>query len=64
MCSGIPDAEPELTTADGTDEAGDEMLDDDVDIPVENDVLVLTESNFDSVINSNKVVLVEFYAPW
>eukprot|EP01092_Planopodium_desertum_P005805 TRINITY_DN24018_c0_g1_i1.p2 TRINITY_DN24018_c0_g1~~TRINITY_DN24018_c0_g1_i1.p2 ORF type:complete len:476 (-),score=180.95 TRINITY_DN24018_c0_g1_i1:36-1463(-) len=30
----------------------------------ESDVLVLTSENFDTTINSNKFVFVEFYAPW
>ena len=28
------------------------------------DVVVLDESNFDSVVNGDKAVFVEFYAPW
>ena len=28
------------------------------------DVVVLTDSNFDSVVNGGKNVLVKFYAPW
>lgn len=35
-----------------------------VDIPVENDVLVLTRDNFIHVVNSKDLILVEFYAPW
>ena len=30
----------------------------------EDDVLVLTDANFDDVISKNKVIVVEFYAPW
>lgn len=34
------------------------------DIQEEEDVLVLTTSNFDEAVSSNKFILVEFYAPW
>lgn len=34
------------------------------DITEEDDVLVLTTSNFDGAIKDNQYVLVEFYAPW
>ncbi|XP_045766716.1 protein disulfide-isomerase [Maniola jurtina] len=34
------------------------------EIPTEDNVLVLSKSNFDDVISSNDYVLVEFYAPW
>ncbi|XP_049874242.1 protein disulfide-isomerase [Pectinophora gossypiella] len=34
------------------------------DVPVEENVLVLSKANFDSVISSTDYVLVEFYAPW
>ncbi|RWS30966.1 Protein disulfide-isomerase A4-like protein [Leptotrombidium deliense] len=37
---------------------------DDVTIGVEDDVLVLNSDNFDRVVYSNKVILLEFYAPW
>jgi thioredoxin-like negative regulator of GroEL len=30
----------------------------------DDDVIILTEANFDEVIKNNKFVLVEFYAPW
>ncbi|CCX16619.1 Similar to Protein disulfide-isomerase erp38; acc. no. Q92249 [Pyronema omphalodes CBS 100304] len=32
--------------------------------PVHSDVVVLTDSNFDTIVNGEKNVLVEFYAPW
>ncbi|XP_041986904.1 protein disulfide-isomerase [Aricia agestis] len=34
------------------------------DIPTEENVLVLSKSNFDSVVSSTDYILVEFYAPW
>jgi len=35
-----------------------------VDIAEEQDVLVLTDANFDAAISENEILLVEFYAPW
>lgn len=37
---------------------------DEGDVTLDEGVLVLTQANFDKVINSNDFVLVEFYAPW
>lgn len=34
------------------------------EIPTEDNVLVLSKSNFDSVVSTTDYVLVEFYAPW
>lgn len=34
------------------------------EIPTEDNVLVLSKSNFDGAISSNNFILVEFYAPW
>ncbi|XP_026316939.1 protein disulfide-isomerase [Hyposmocoma kahamanoa] len=34
------------------------------EVPTEDDVLVLSKSNFDSVISTTSYILVEFYAPW
>ncbi|XP_039256695.1 protein disulfide-isomerase 2-like isoform X2 [Styela clava] len=36
----------------------------DEEVKTEDDVLILTDSNFDGVIEKNSMVLVEFYAPW
>ncbi len=33
-------------------------------IPVEDNVLVLDESNFEEALAANNQLLVEFYAPW
>jgi len=35
-----------------------------LEVPEEDGVLVLSESNFDEVVAANPYVLVEFYAPW
>ena len=36
----------------------------DDDIPLEEGVMVLGEDNFQSAIDANPFILVEFYAPW
>lgn len=36
----------------------------DLKITVESDVLVLDEDNFDLIVLSKPLILVEFYAPW
>ena len=50
--------EAEGEAPDSTDE-GEEA-----GVTEENDVLVLTVSNFDDVITEKPIILVEFYAPW
>ena len=48
-------------------DAGDDKKADDeakAKIETEDDVLVLTESNFDQAVKENELILVEFYAPW
>ena len=48
-------------------DAGDDKKADDeakAKIETEDDVLVLTGSNFDQAIKENELILVEFYAPW
>ena len=32
-------------------------------VDYEEDVMVLTESNFDEIVNNQQIILVEFYAP-
>ncbi|XP_026762466.1 protein disulfide-isomerase [Galleria mellonella] len=34
------------------------------EVPTEDNVLVLSKSNFDSVVSTTEFILVEFYAPW
>ncbi|GAA0169643.1 chaperone [Lithospermum erythrorhizon] len=48
------------------DEGGDESAWDEIGAPQvdEKDVVVLNATNFDQVIQNNKYVMVEFYAPW
>ena len=56
--------------SDEVEAAADETLfDDDTeewkpDVDEENDVFVLTESNFQNVVEFYSPILVEFYAPW
>uniref|UniRef100_A0A061SM56 Protein disulfide-isomerase n=1 Tax=Tetraselmis sp. GSL018 TaxID=582737 RepID=A0A061SM56_9CHLO len=54
-----------LSAAAAEDEDEYEYEDDEAEAQdSEDQVIVLTEKNFDSVISSHKFVLVEFYAPW
>ena len=57
--------------AEGTEEADEAEKDEaekdeasDDEVKEEDDVLVLTTKTFDSVVNDNDIMLVEFYAPW
>lgn len=45
-------------TADG------EAREDLEDLVIENDVVILTEDNFDRALETYEYLLVEFYAPW
>merc|ERR1712002_916189 len=52
------EATPTVEAAESDSEKSDDGVEE------EDDVLVLTDKNFDDVITKNKIILVEFYAPW
>ena len=63
--------EDDAAAAEGTEEADEAEKDEaekdeasDDEVKEEDDVLVLTTKTFDSVVNDNDIMLVEFYAPW
>jgi len=67
----VEDDAPAEAAAEGTEEADEAEKDDaekdeasDDEVKEEDDVLVLTTKTFDSVVNDNDIMLVEFYAPW
>lgn len=53
-----------LVITHAADNKDSENDDDEPEITEEDDVLVLTEKNFDDAIYSRNTILVEFYAPW
>lgn len=50
--------------ADDEDEDDDEDEVDDSEVKEENGVLVLNDANFDTFVEGQDTVLLEFYAPW
>merc|ERR1712150_96093 len=50
--------EPKTTETDGGSSVDESA------VTEEEDVLVLTDKNFDDVLSKHKIILVEFYAPW